>query len=248
MINNANRMFRFTSSNNWKLTTTGKGEFGFGAPALTYIGEKRAERSLGRSVDTGAYSQALTWGKICEYFAHKWELGMEYTLCSQDSIIHPKFNFWSGTPDVQTKNKVGEIKCFYPKAFYELSAALIQLKEGSLSLDEFKKEFKEVYWQVVSNAILLGKGVVEIISFTPTESQLIEIRRLIEETNILEELGIEIWQGRFIFEKPIYELPYIPNGIEFPNCVKFEFEIPINDVVFLTKCVCNAEKLLTNGI
>jgi hypothetical protein len=35
---------------------------------------------------------------------------------------------------------------------------------------------------------------------------------------------------------------------EYPNFVNYEFVVPFEDVVFLTKCVVDAEKLLTNGI
>ena len=43
MVNNLERIGRFTSSNIWKLTTQNAKKDGFGAPALTYIEEKRAE-------------------------------------------------------------------------------------------------------------------------------------------------------------------------------------------------------------
>jgi len=81
----------------------------------------------------------------------------------------------------------------------------------------------------------------------PSEKQLIQMREEIETTNVLEKLGIEPWQGRFIIEKEIYNLPYIPEGIEYPNFVNFEFVVPADDIIFLTKCVLDAEKLLTNG-
>lgn len=240
MINSQNRIGRFTSSNIWKLTTQGRGELGFGAPAITYINEKKAERCLGRSIDTGAYSQPLIWGKIMEHFCFKFHLGLEYNLCSKETIVHPKYKFWSGSPDVETKIITSEIKCYYPKAYFELSEAL-QIGK----LQTIKTDFKEEFWQVTSNAILQNKTEAEIISYTPTEQQLIQIRQEIEETNVLEKLGIEPWQARFIIEKPLYELPYIPDGIEWPNFVSFKFDVSTDDVVLLTKCVLNAEKLLT---
>lgn len=246
MIANKNRVFRFTSSNIWKLTTSGKGEFGFGAPALTYIEEVRAQRCLGRGIDLGATSQALTWGKVAEYYCHRFELGLEYELCSTETLVHSKYPFWSGSQDVRTKSKTGEIKCFQPKNFYTLSRALMQLNEGIMTLEQFKKDEKEVYWQVVSNAILNGHTTAEIMIYTPSEEQLFIIRQELEDTNIGEKLGLNPWNWRFISESPIEELPYIPEGIEWPNFVKHTFEVPIDDVVFLTKCVLNAEKLLSN--
>lgn len=246
MVENQFRIGRFTSSQIWKLTTQNAKKDGFGTPALTYIEEKRAERSLGRSVDLGKGGSSTIWGKVMEFYCDKYELDLSYTMASKHTDVHPKYHFWSGTKDFTKKNVAGDIKCFEPKKFYELTINLLKVKEGIISLEEFKKEQKEVYWQVVSNCIILGKPIGEIVSYTPTENQLIEIRQDIEETNILEKLEIEPWQGRFIYEKPIYELPFIPNGIEFPNCVKFEFEIPSEDIIFLTKQVLAAEKLLSN--
>ena len=241
MIANKNRIGRFTSSNIWKLTTEGRGELGFGAPAITYIEEKRAERCLGRSIDLGAHSQALTWGKVMEFIGFEEEMGIDYSLCSQETLLHPKYNFWSGSPDAKTKVKAVEMKCFYPKAFYELSRDLM-LEDLCL----IKKNHKELYWQVVSNAIILGFNKAEIIAFTPTEKQLIYVREKLSDTDFaLEKLGMMDWQVRWIYEKEIYELPYIPVNIQWPNCVKFEFEVPSEDVIFLTKCVLKAEKLLS---
>ena len=75
MIANVNRIGRFTSSQIWKLMTDGRSENGLGAPAITYIEEKRAERCLGRSIDLGAHSQALTWGKVMEVVGFEQEMG-----------------------------------------------------------------------------------------------------------------------------------------------------------------------------
>jgi hypothetical protein len=242
MIAQKNRIGRFTNSNIWKLTTDGRGDMGFGAPAITYIEEKRAERCLGRSIDLGAHSQALTWGKVMEVIGFEEEMGINYTLCSQESLLHPKYNFWSGSPDAKTVDKAVEMKCFYPKAFYELSRDLMLE-----NIDKIKANHKEIYWQVVGNAIILGLNKAEIIAFTPTENQLIEVREKLSDTDFaLEKLGMLDWQVRWIYEKELYELPYIPGNIQWPNCVKFEFEIPTEDIIFLTKRVLMAEKLLTS--
>ena len=246
MINTLERIGRFTSSNIWKLTTQNTKKDGFGAPALTYIEEKIAERCLGRSIDLGAVTQSLTWGKIAEHYCSAFHL-LGYQLVSKTTFVHPKYKFWSGSPDAETTQKVAEIKCFEPKKYFELSSALIQLNEKEITIEDFKKDFKEIYWQVVSNSIILNKPICEIIAYTPTEKQLLQIREEIEETNILEKLGIEPWQGRFVTEKKLYELPYIPEGIEYPNFVKFEFQPSAEDIIFLTGCVLKAEKLLTNG-
>lgn len=246
MINIAARIGRFTSSNISKLTTKDRSGKGFGAPALTYIEEKRAERSLGRSIDLGATGTSLTWGKIAEFYCHKFHLGLEYSLVSKLTVTHIRHKFWSGSPDAEKEQTACEIKCYEPKKFYLFSMALLKLKQKLITLEDFKSDFKEEYWQVVSNAILLNKPKAELIAYTPTEEQLMQIRQEVEEESILESLGIEPWQGRFIFEKEIYNLPYIPTGIEYPNFVKYEFQVPADDIIFLTKCVLDAEKLLTS--
>ena len=243
MVENKYRIGRFTSSQIWKLTTNNTKKDGFGAPALTYIEEKRAERSLGRSVDLGKDSQATIWGKIMEYYCDKFHLGIEYVLESKKTDVHPKYPFWSGSKDFTKKDTAGDIKCFEPKNYYHLSYALIRLNEGFLKLEDFKKDFKEVYYQVVSNCIILGKPKGEIIAYIPTEEQLLEIRTELEETNILEKLGIDPWKARFIIENDIYNLPFVKNP-DYPNFVKYSFEIPQEDIVFLTKRILLAESLL----
>ena len=241
MIANVNRIGRFTSSQIWKLMTDGRGENGLGAPAITYIEEKRAERCLGRSIDLGAHSPALVWGKVMEVVGFEQEMGLDYSLCSTETITHPKYNFWSGSPDARTVNKAVEMKCFYPKAYYELSRDLM-LED----LQKIKANHKEIYWQVLSNAILLGLNKAEIIAFTPTEKQLIEVREKLLNTDFaMEKLGMKDWQVRWIYEKELYELPYIPGKIQWPNCVKFEFDVPTEDVIALTKRVLLAEKMLS---
>ena len=241
MIANVNRIGRFTSSQIWKLMTDGRGENGLGAPAITYIEEKRAERCLGRSIDLGAHSPALVWGKVMEVVGFEQEMGLDYSLCSTETITHPKYNFWSGSPDARTVNKAVEMKCFYPKAYYELSRDLM-LED----LQKIKANHKEIYWQVLSNSILLGLNKAEIIAFTLKEKQLIEVREKLLNTDFaMEKLGMKDWQVRWIYEKELYELPYIPGNIQWPNCVKFEFDVPTEDVIALTKRVLLAEKMLS---
>jgi hypothetical protein len=245
MIENILRMGRFTSSKVFVLFSTGKGEGGFGAGAITYINQRRAERTLGRSIDTGAYAQVMAWGKICEAYLcwKKGLLGIEYSLVSQETCVHPKYNFWSGSPDVITTKKVGEIKSYYPEKFYNYSKVLY-----SENLALLKKDFSQEYWQIVSNCAILGKRTGEAIAFTPTEDQLIDLRKEIEDNDFLGKvMNIPVheqWQYRFVYEKPLSQLPYIPRGNPYPNLVKFEFEIPVQDIIDLTAIIIKAEELL----
>ena len=121
--------------------------------------------------------------------------------------------------------------------------ALLKLNEKQMTLDEFKKEFDDIFWQVVSNSILLNKQYAEIICFMPNEEQLLEIRRSIEETNVLERLGIDPWKARYIYEEPISHLPYVKNE-NYPTYVSYKFEPSVEDKIFLTKRVLDANKIL----
>lgn len=246
MVEILERIGRFTSSQIWKLTTKDRTGKTFGAPALTYIEEKRAERTLGRSIDLGKSSQATIWGQVMEHYCNKYHLGIEYTFGSKQTDVHPKYKFWSGSKDFVTDVIAGDIKSNEPKRHYELTMNLLKVKEGIISLEEFKKLEKEVYWQVVSNCIILGKPKGEIIAYTPTYEQLQIIRQEIEETNVLEKLDINPWQARFIIENEFYNLPYIPEWSEFPNFTSFIFDVPTEDVIFLTKKVIEANELLEN--
>lgn len=248
MIHKTLRIGRFTSSNIHKLVSMNRSGNDVGEPFNTYVEEKRAERCLGRSIDMGAYSQEMVWGKVMEWYLFEHVLGLSYNLVSKDTEVHPKYPFWSGSPDATNDdiNSCVEIKCYYPKKFFQITRMMISVNEGWKKLEDFKKEFKEEYWQVLSNAVILNKPMCELIVFTPTEEQLNHVKQLVEETNTLEKLGIELWKGRFIYEKNNYELPFIPEHSDYPNMVKLTFEPTKEDIEFLTERVKKAEEKLSN--
>src|SRR6186713_1406515 len=69
-----------------------------GEAAITYIEEKNMERRLGRSIDDEKSAKPLIWGKLLE--GHVFDkLGLEYTLSSTETIVHPTIPYWSGSPD-----------------------------------------------------------------------------------------------------------------------------------------------------
>lgn len=249
MINQKERIGNFTSSNIYRLV---------GTPAVreTYLKEKRAERALGRSVDTGAYSQSMTFGKVMEAYFFMQEkyfpTGSGYNLCNKETQVHPKFPFWVGSCDVEGKQDAGEIKCFYPKEYYNLSSALIKLNEGKMTIEQFKKDWKEVYWQVVSNGIILNKPMCTIFVYTPTKEELEDCILMLEETAFAEKIGLDPWMVRFMIEakekNELYKLPYLdPEKTDWPNMVKHTFQPAAEDVILLTKSVIEAEKLLKDG-
>lgn len=246
MNNKPNRVARFTSSKISVLTVSGKGPFGFGAGAITYIKDKIKELELGRGLTLPIYKQDMIWGKVWEPWIH-WQVGPEYELIIDQTTIHPKHPFWAGSEDFKLNidgGCVSELKCYQLSNHYDYSKCLLK-KDVEL----FKKEFKDEYWQIVSNSCIHGTLYGEAIAFMPTEEDLIEMRELIENSDYVEKhLKDDPWKYRFMYEKDLYDLPFIPKHSDFPSMVKFRFEVPMEDKIFLTKCVINAQKLIESGV
>jgi hypothetical protein len=216
----------------------------FAAPALTYIDEKAIEHRLQSCLDAnGAYSQAMAWGKLMETIVFN-TVGLEYQIVSKETSIHPKHKFWSGSADmIVPKIKCVEIKCYQYKKFAKFTDVLL-----AKDFVKLKTDFLKEYWQVVSNSIIHGYDRAELISYMPYKSELVKIRELIEESNLLEANGFNPWEFRFIVEKPLEELAYLPDDGYYTNLTKFEFEIPKADIKFLNDRVVLASKLLKQEI
>ena len=239
MIENKDRIGNFTSSQIHKLLKEGRKKGTWGAPALTYIDEKRIERRMKRSLDTGAYSQDMAWGKFMELVVFG-KLGTDYLLTSKATDVHPEIPFWAGSKDFH-KNRgnkmycIGDIKCYQPKKFAKYTDAL--LKQDVIYL---KSTFPEEYWQLISNAIINGVEYAEAVTYMPYESEMEEIRELAYNYG-----GDQQWQYRFIYEKPTSELAVLPNDGYYKNINTFQFKLPEEDVKLLTAKVLAAGKLLT---
>lgn len=231
---NKERIGNFTSSEIFKLTTTGKGEYGFGAKAITYIDEKRIEKRMQRSLSVDFYSQATAWGLFLEMYVFSL-LGFEYQISSQDTDLHPTIKGWSGSKDLIVPNvKISDIKCYQPKKFGQYADALIK---GDL--DEIKKNFPAEYWQLVSNSIINEVDSAEAILFMPYESEIETLREMAENYD-----GHDQWKYRFIAENDKSALPYLPDNGYYKNLNKFMFKVPQADKDFLTERVEKAIKLL----
>jgi len=247
MKNNSKRVARFTSSKVSVLTVAGKQEYGFGAGAITYIEEKIMELDYGRGIERDVYKEDMAWGKVWEPFVY-WQLpNGEYEYVVDVTAVHPKYSFWSGSKDFTIlipEGGVSELKCYQLKNHHKYAKCLLKQ-----SIDDFKAEFKDEYWQIVSNSCINNTKYGEAIAFMPTEANLLEMRKLLEETDYIEKnLKDDPWKYRFIYEKDLYDLPFIPSHSDFPSLVKFRFEVPIEDKIFITKKVIDADKLLTELI
>jgi len=242
MNNKPNRVARFTSSKISVLTLDGKGKYGFGAGAMTYINQKAMELDLGRGISLPVNKWEMNWGKLWEVWLH-WQLGNEYELIIDKTTIHPKYPFWSGSEDFNVKilgGCISELKCYQLENFYKYTNCL---KQQNIEL--FKKEFKDEYWQIVSNSCIHNTKYGEAIAFMPTEENLIEMRRLVEETDYIEKhIKDDPFKYKFVVDRDLWDLPFIPSHSDFPSMTKFRFEVPIDDKIFLTKRVIDADKFL----
>lgn len=237
---NINRIGSFTSSEVVALTTTGKGELGFGAPAITYIKEKNMERRLGMSLDSEADAKPLTWGKRVEKNVFDL-LGMEYILTSTETDVHPLIDYWAGSKDGIKHDEgktVFDIKCpFTRKSFCGLVQPLYDGLAGMDAMNAIRKEHKDgekYYWQLVSNSVINNCKFAELIVYAPYQSELDLIR--------LEAQGEDncMWLA-FASDD---SLPYIRNNGYYKNLNIIRFEVPQTDKDMLTECVLKAGKLL----
>ena len=244
-MDNDYRAKYFTSRQMSRLAATLKN----GSPSAAFYGyveEIFLETLLDRVNDVEVNTQPLKWGSLMEVVLFN-ELGLNYKMTHKMTKTHPIHSkFWSGTPDLIAKGeKIGEIKCFYPKNFAKLSNC-INKQEYGLFKDEFPKEF----WQCVSNAIIMEEKKAEIITFMPYKEKLIEVINLIEESNFLESNGLEPDDYYFIRQNSIESFPYLPETSKLNSINTFEFEVKQEDIDFLTERVLMAHeevlKLITN--
>lgn len=237
-LDHSKRQEKATSSQIHKLCGTLKN----GDPSQAffgYVNEIKIERFLKRPLQTSINVKATKWGSLIEFFAFE-KLDLDYKIMSNETVSHPKYgNIWSGTPDIisEIKKKVGEIKCYEPKKFGELVLAL-----NTKNIEIVKKTHPKEYFQVISNAILLGFTKAELIAYMPYKKDLIKIFKTIENTDFLMNHGLNSHEYIFFNEDSIEEFPYLPEDSEAKDLNVFEFEIPKEDIEFLTDRVILASK------
>jgi hypothetical protein len=240
MINNTLRIGNFTSSEIVALTTKGKDKKSFGAPALTYIKETNMERLLGRSLTTEADARPLSWGKLLEPLVFD-RLGIEYSLSSKETIVHPTIPYWAGSPDGSKADTTADFKApLTLKSFLQLVQPLYDGLKGMAAMERVREDHKDgekFYWQIVSNAIIQGNCFGELIPFMPYFSELQEIRTMARHH---EQAGKFKWVDWASDD----ELPYLIDGGYYKNLNIIRFEIPEEDKKFLTDCVTKAGEML----
>jgi len=220
----------WSSSSIWKLMTNNKKGDGIGAPGLTYIEEKRLEKKLGRSLQNDVSPRSASWGTFVQHRVLNTLLGMEYKPTSDKRFYHPTVINWNGSPDFIRGKAVGDVKCFQLKNFCQTHDA------ATAGLDTFKEECPEIYWQLVSNAILCDKARIELVLYVPYKDELSAIREEAETDG-----GYEFQWIKYAKDD---ELPYLIKDFLYQNISKFEFTIPDTDRQALTDRVEMANKIL----
>lgn len=228
-MNNVERVGRFTSSRIFCLLDGGRSTWNteevWSSGAITYMKEKIAERRFGRTLDGGgAKSEPARWGLFMEMIIFSL-LGLEWQIESNQTKAHPRYpNWWSGSRDLFVpKKKIGEIKCYQPKKFCQFNDVLM-----AKDVDLLRSEFKQEYWQMVSNAAISGVKRAEAISYMPYISEMPAIKELAYNYD-----GENQWYYRFIAERSNDELPVLQEGGYYSNITRFEFEIPQRDFDYL---------------
>ena len=197
-------------------------------PFYTYAEEKALEKMLGRSLSVQVSARPLAWGSLMECVVYE-GMGLGYAMTHKQTIISKYFpNIHSGTPDLIADNKIGEIKCPFLKNYMLLAIDI--LKED---IEVLKKNHAEYYWQMVSNAILTKKSRVELICFIPKRKELLEVFELIHTEEFLEKYNLNVSDYVYYTPENIESFNYMPDECEFPNLTKFEFEVPMDDIMFL---------------
>lgn len=235
------RLGTFSSSSIHKLMSSGRAAGSIGKPFYTYVEEKAFEHRLQRELQKEESAKPLKWGHLLENFAFN-ELELQYKLISKTRYYHDSIPYWSGMPDCITEDRIVDIKSHWTlKAF----CTIVESYRGGL--EAFKAKHKDYYWQLLSNAILADKKIVEIVSFVPYKSQLEEIKEFVGSPQFTE---LKLYSGDYYFLEFAQdnELPYLIEGGYYKNAERFEFEIPQEDKEHLTSRVKLAgvelEKLL----
>jgi hypothetical protein len=118
-----------------------------------------------------------------------------------------------------TDNKVCDIKCPFSLGVYCDKADLMIAND----VEGLKKKFPENYWQLVSNSILTGKPIAELIIYCPYLEELAQILTEVKDYDgDQNEIAWINWANDD-------ELPYLIKGNYYQNLYKMEWEVSEED-------------------
>ena len=233
----------FTSSESFHLMAEGRSPGSFGKPFYTYIQQTNYERRLGRSLDREVSAHPTDWGTLVERRVHDL-LGLDYKLCSQETLNHPRIPYWKGSPDFQKFDAGGTIidaKCpLTLSSFCQLVSGLYEDVDPVAYFRENHKDGDKFYWQVTSNAEITKSKFGELVVYVPYRSELEAIRELASE---LDNPGDSRYH--WIYSARDEELPWLPDNSKYKNLNIIRWEIPDVDKWALIERVKKAgEKLI----
>lgn len=195
-------------------------------PQATYLEELKIARRMNCRISQETSARPTTWGKLVEKRVFDL-LPIDYKLTSKDFIQHPEIEYWGGSPDGVSKDCVFDIKCPYTRKSFAQMYEMIEARDIQL----FKKEFPEYYWQLVSNAILTGRHIAELIIYLPYLSELEEIRELAVNNTDMDLETKLFWIANSIDE----DLPHQPNDSGYNNLNIYAFEVLECDIDIMTE-------------
>ena len=266
MIDNTFRFGRFTSSQIHRLTTQSarpmtehelaaykaenpKGRKTTimdwpGVAASSYIEEKRFERKLKRALNTAGSSRPTDWGTVCEGIAFEL-LGLDYQIVSEKTLVHPIYDNWAGSPDLdkQSQKVIGDLKCPYTlKSFCQLVD--YGISGGITEIRERHDDGEKYYWQLVSNACIKGYTKAELIVFAPKEDSTIRYNNQSMDvvTAIYDES--DSYGFNWIRFADRSSLPILPPGSDYNMVNIIAFDVPQSDIDYLESCVKKGTALL----
>lgn len=221
-MNNLMRNGNFTSSQIYRLLSKKKGA------ADEYILECNMERRLARALNSESSARPLQWGHLLEKYVSEYHLGLSYQIMLDETVAHPKYDFWVGSPDCKNKLEgvVSDIKAPYTcKSFCQLVDG-----QSMEAIRENHKDGEKFFWQLVSNAILTDSRYAELLVFMPFFDELEKIKEMCED---MDDPADYYW----IHTMPNSKLPYLPPDSMYKNFNRIRFEVTKEDKDFLTSVV-----------
>ena len=224
-----------------------------GKAAITYINQCNMERRLGRSLDGELDAKPTSWGRFVEPLLFQL-LDGDYTYNSSDTLTHPEYEFWKGTPDgfkIHETKTVVDAKCpFTLESFCKLVGPLYNGFEGMGAMNALREGYtdktglfqaphadaEKYYWQIVSNACIDDCTHGELIVYCPYESEL----------SVIQKVAVESGNpsAYFIANGSQKSLPYLKDDGFYKNINIISFEIPENDKILLTETIKKAADYL----
>lgn len=197
----------------------------FSTQGMKYIKKKAVELVLQKTSEIEFFSRQTAWGDFVELYVFYKLLTSEWTYLAQNTQEHQTIKGWVGTPDYLRKAKkiVSDCKGYYPEKFLQYTACL---KKNDIAL--FKKEYKEEYWQLVSNACIMGYKIIEPITFLPKRKTISKLQEFVDDMQPVDKIKYE-----FIFNDGQYEdyrLPHMHDDCKVKELNIFQFEVPQEDI------------------